>query len=1016
MLKRCAGLLFILPLVAIGVSAQGLDTKASANDWEEINFEFNSSVLVDGFPSLLRLAELLQKNPGYKVMVEGHTDRLGSDNYNDKLGLARANTIRDFLVKYGSRPAQIEVGTRGKADPKYPGQKPTYTKTDEARWMNRRVVLTVMDDQGRTVSAAGVGEAIRAIEPPKAAGMTDCCSEVLKRLDKLDDIARLLQGLNDQNADLKRQLDALKQAEQVLESKVNQPSGAPAPSTDQVAQAVAKELDKKKEPKFSLLGVNLGMDQDGDLTATAKGRFFGPFGEHYAVQSEGEYLYFKTDKEAQFDLGLVDRVSKHFQAGLFGSFKHVELSGNQFGATLGQASFVADYLTKWGKVGVFGTYGFMNSAMINNVAALSTTTGLPLYDVYDQTYLRVDNQAGVSFTTALWGNNYLEGNIGYIKSFTYGDRAGGTLRFVFPINNKIAFTLEGDLNPTIIGRSNDGRVVAGVQLGNMMRPKEYLGVDHPVPMDIPRVRFEEYTRTVRTGHTPPIANAGPDQIGVPAGTITLNGSASYSPDGLPITFQWVQQGGPAITLSNPTSAITTFTSTGGNTYIFMLTVTDSLGGTGQARVRITTQASNKPVINFFVANPASIQPGQSSTLSWGTEYATTVSLTVVGAVSPSGSSSVTPAVTTTYTLTASNASGSVTATATVVVAAPATSLTFCYASPSNIILGESSTLYYQAQNATSVTITPGVGTFGASGNVAVTPTSTTNYTITATGNGGQTASCTVGVTVTTGQLPRIIRFSAAPMNISTGQSSTLFWVVENATTVNINQGIGNVSLGGSQSVSPAASTTYTLTATNQAGSVTAMATVNVRVIPPPVIVTFTATPNPSPSPGAAVTLFCSTTGAVSMTLAGFQVGPPEATLVVHPTTTTTYTCLATGSNGATASKSITVTVTPASPPPSTTPPVIVIAGGNTINTISRFLTIDASGSYSPGGNTPLTFLWTSSGQSIAILNSTSPIVNIQLNDISGVYTMNLTVTDSKGNSSTTVVTINFSNLKVQGQP
>ncbi len=227
MLKRCAGLLFILPLIAIGVSAQGLDTKASPNDWEEVNFEFNSSVLVDGFPSLLRLAELLQKNPGYKVRIEGHTDRLGANNYNDKLGMARANTVRDFLVKYGARPGQIEVGTRGKADPKYPGQKPAYTKTDEARWMNRRVVLTVMDDQGRTVSAAGVGDAIRAIEPPKA-GMTDCCSEVLKRLDKLDDIARLLQGLADQNADLKRQLDALKQAQQVLESKVNQPASEAA--------------------------------------------------------------------------------------------------------------------------------------------------------------------------------------------------------------------------------------------------------------------------------------------------------------------------------------------------------------------------------------------------------------------------------------------------------------------------------------------------------------------------------------------------------------------------------------------------------------------------------------------------------------------------------------------------------------------------------------------------------------------------------------------------------------------
>src|SRR5580704_19726618 len=192
-MKKFAALLCTLALVAIGVSAQGLDTRASKDDWEEINFEFNSSVLVDGFPSLLRLGELLQQNPGYKVAIEGHTDRLGGNGYNDKLGMARASTVRDFLVKYGARANQIEVATRGKADPKYPGQKPTYTKTDEARWMNRRVIMTVTDDQGRTVSAAGVREAIKAVEPApqQPQGMTDCCSEVLKRLDKLDDIAKM---------------------------------------------------------------------------------------------------------------------------------------------------------------------------------------------------------------------------------------------------------------------------------------------------------------------------------------------------------------------------------------------------------------------------------------------------------------------------------------------------------------------------------------------------------------------------------------------------------------------------------------------------------------------------------------------------------------------------------------------------------------------------------------------------------------------------------------------------------
>ena len=74
--------------------AQGLQTKATKDDWEEINFEFNSSVLVDGYPSLLRVAELLQKHPGYKVRVEGHTDIIGGGPYNEKLGQARADAVR----------------------------------------------------------------------------------------------------------------------------------------------------------------------------------------------------------------------------------------------------------------------------------------------------------------------------------------------------------------------------------------------------------------------------------------------------------------------------------------------------------------------------------------------------------------------------------------------------------------------------------------------------------------------------------------------------------------------------------------------------------------------------------------------------------------------------------------------------------------------------------------------------------------------------------------------------------
>jgi hypothetical protein len=75
-------------------------------------------------------------------------------------------------------------------------------------------------------------------------------------------------------------------------------------------------------------------------------------------------------------------------------------------------------------------------------------------------------------------------------------------------------------------------------------------------------------------------------------------------------------------------------------------------------------------------------------------------------------------------------------------------------------------------------------------------------------------------------LPVIASFVASPTTITSGQSSTLSWNVTGATSLSLNQGIGVVT-GTSRSVSPAATTTYTLTATNAGGSTTKMTTVNV---------------------------------------------------------------------------------------------------------------------------------------------------------------------------------------------
>src|SRR5580698_7346739 len=98
-----------LGLMASCLYAQGLSVPAgqTKDSWEEINFEFNSSILSDGYPSLLRLADVLSQHNDYKLTVTGNTDIVGSAAYNDKLALSRAESVKAFLVKYGASAGQI---------------------------------------------------------------------------------------------------------------------------------------------------------------------------------------------------------------------------------------------------------------------------------------------------------------------------------------------------------------------------------------------------------------------------------------------------------------------------------------------------------------------------------------------------------------------------------------------------------------------------------------------------------------------------------------------------------------------------------------------------------------------------------------------------------------------------------------------------------------------------------------------------------------------------------------------
>ena len=1041
----CAGLATVQPAAA----QFNLTTYQTAQkeDWEEINFEYNQSVLTDGFPSLLRLAELLNQNPGYRVKLEGHGDQIGPDNYNNALGQRRADSVKAFLVKYGTRAAQLDAISRGKRNPKVPDTSPL------ARFMNRRVTMTVSDGDGKQVSAGGVGDAIKAIMDQlkmMQAKSEQCCTDILSRLNKLDDILKSLRDLSQQNGDLRKELDGLKtgqsnqgnalanlgktldeQGKQMagLGGRMGGPGGVPGgvgpagASGTQLAQSntgtsggpnadASSSADSKSRGgrdgnsgngsgttfgsgRFSLMGANVGMDDSRKLTFTGRARFFQPFAHKFAVQAQGEYMYFRDRQEGQFDIGLVNRFKGNWQAGLFSSFRTINLRAYDRNGTLGQASMTLDYLFKRGRLGAFGSKAFLDEAVINS---RQVTNNIRL-----DTYLKAVDQVGVSGAIGLFKENYVEGNFGYLHGRGVASRPGGTLRFVFPLNDMIALTLEGGMNETLLSRDQNGRVVGGVLFGNQLRPKQFQAHEGPVPVDIPRVRYETLTRTVRTGFATPVADAGPDQIGIAAGNVLLDGSASFHPDGDPITFQWSQIAGPAVSLAGVNTNRATFRSEEGQLYAFRLTVKDSRGAQAIARVTVTTRAAAPLRILRFTANPSNVKSGQSSTLTWLVENAESVEITTIGRVDARGGSvTVAPADTTVYRLTVKGANNQeLNETVTITVEKPLGRILTFTSSPMNISLGQSSTLSWQTDGADTVELS-GTGPVAASGSQSVSPTVTTTYTLTVrTKFGDVTANTTVQVTPPTA--PRVLRFTAAPQSIILGDAATLLWSVEGATDVSIST-IGVVGNNGTFNVVPTGTTTYVLTARNQSGeAVTAETTVTVSR--PPAIISFTATPDTT-RPGGEVTLTWVTENTTNVSISGVGTVAGSGSVIVRPTATTAYTLTASGAR-TTLTQQLVVTVV--GPPPSLGGRAPVANAGADIVTTRQEILLDGSASAHPE-NKLFRYSWRAIGPRapLEIRGADTATPTVRFNQYSyGEYTFELTATDGDGRFTTDTMKVFF---------
>ncbi len=130
-----------------------LDTRREARglivNLSDVLFDFNQATLKPGArEKLSKLVGILLAYPGnYSIEIEGHTDAVGSDEYNQKLSENRASAVRDYIAQAGLAADRIKA-TRG-----FGKTRPVATNdTDTGRQQNRRVEIVI----GETESTPAV--------------------------------------------------------------------------------------------------------------------------------------------------------------------------------------------------------------------------------------------------------------------------------------------------------------------------------------------------------------------------------------------------------------------------------------------------------------------------------------------------------------------------------------------------------------------------------------------------------------------------------------------------------------------------------------------------------------------------------------------------------------------------------------------------------------------------------------------------------------------------------------------
>lgn len=333
------------------------------------------------------------------------------------------------------------------------------------------------------------------------------------------------------------------------------------------------------------------------------------------------------------------------------------------------------------------------------------------------------------------------------------------------------------------------------------------------------------------------------------------------------------------------------------TITYTASVTSS-GACSATTGAVSVQVNNPPcpVINVFAAAPNPIYAGQTTTITWNVSGASVVTLNG-NPVAAVGNFVVSPAATTTYTLAANNSNASCPVQRQITVTViPCPSITSFSVNPKSVIGSGNVTVSWSVADASAGTVVSLDGVVvAASGSQTVNVSANRTFTLSVAGPG----TCppdTRSATVTVDACPVINSFSATPNSVNPGSGSTLDWNIGNyaaGTVVRLN---GNIVAGpvGSTFVSPASTTTYTLSVTGP-GACTTTQQVTVSVGPCPSISQFSLAPS-SITAGQNSTLTWNVgnvSPGVTVTINGAPVSASGST-TVSPATTSDYTITVTG--------------------------------------------------------------------------------------------------------------------------